>query len=185
MSIPRKSSSAALLAALTPLFAASLTGCGGGGSGSSSPLPRMSASTILPDGLLASVSENTSTISSSGTIVYTVKLTNNTASAITVAAYHGLGDSTDNYPAGYVIKNAAGTVTYQEPGASSPPPPPFWPTQTIASGQSLTRTITFGPSHLPEGTAFPAMGKYTFLATFQTEQTGPVTNLGPLDTTAM
>lgn len=184
MAIPRKSSSAALLAALTPLLAMSLTGCGGGGSGSSSTLPRMSAAATLPDGLLASISEDRSTISSSGTIIYTIKLTNNTASAITVAAYHGLGDSPNNYPAGYTIKNAAGTVTYQEPSASSPPPPPFWPTQTIAASQSLTRTITFGPSHLPEGTAFPATGKYTFLVTFQTEQTGPATNLGPLDTIA-
>ncbi len=156
-----------------------LAGCGGGGGGSNGnsgggtpgttgPVqPTLSASTTTATGLTASISEASRTVAVGGTVTYTLTLTNHTAAAIPI---HATSASPTAPSAVLVVKNAAGTVTFQPvPGA-----PPLY-NGLLAAGQTLTTTQA--------ATGFAAAGVYTATATFSDDTAGPV-NVGPLTVTA-
>lgn len=151
-----------------------LAGCGGGGGGGSdsgggggTPLPTTSVSAIAsPSGLKATLSESSSTVAAGGSITYTLTLTNNTGSAVTINA-------TSNAPtqpaAGLIIKDASGNLVYTPlPGF------PALDTVTLPSGSSLTSTQSVS--------AFATRGIYSATATFS--DTTPPTSVGPLTVTA-
>ncbi|BDI28647.1 hypothetical protein CCAX7_006980 [Capsulimonas corticalis] len=153
--------------ALTPFLA----GCGGGGGGggdSTSTPPAGTPASITgtaPNGLVATVTENTNIVSAGGNVIYTYKLTNPTGASITITS----GSASPTTPSVTLgIKNAGGTPVY----SSIPPPPPLF-TATLAPGQSLTSTETVS--------AFGSTGVYQATAKFG--DITPVFSVGPLAVT--
>ena len=118
------------------------TGNNNGGNGS------QSVSVTEPNGLTASISENSSTVSVGGSITYTLTLTNNTGAAILTNAY-----SSQSLPANFRVVNQSGTIVFN--------PIPYTPqinTISVASGQSLTASQVVS--------SFAASGTYTATAAF-------------------
>ena len=155
--------------ALIPLLA----GCGGGGGGSDSgggttpPPPNTSITVTVPsNGLKATLSENSSTVAVGGSITYTLTLTNNTGSAVTINA---TSTAPTQPAASLIVKDAAGNLVYTPlPGV------PALYTVTLPSGKSLTSTQSVS--------AFATRGVYSASATFS--DTNPATSVGPLTVTA-
>lgn len=168
-------------AAALPLLA----GCGGGGGsngntgtgttgtgtnttgtstlGTNGPPPAItSVSIVEPNGLTASLSENTSSISVGGSVIYTLTLTNTTAAAV---AIHYSSATPTSPPAGLVVRDPSGI---QVPG-SVPGPPPLDNT-TLAPGQTFTSTQTVS--------GYTVSGTYTATATFT--DGGAFATLAPL-----
>ena len=123
---------------------AGTTGTGTGGGGVTS------VSITEPDGLTASLSENTNSISIGGSVLYTLTLTNTTAAAVSI---HYSAAVPTQPPAGFIVRDPSGN---QVPG-SVPGPPPL-DTLSLAPGQTLTSTQTIA--------GYTVHGTYTTTATF-------------------
>ena len=115
-----------------------------------------------PDGLTASLSENTANILIGGSVTYTLTLTNTTAAAVSI---HYSASTPTAPPAGFIVRDPSGT---QVPG-SVPGPPPL-DTLSLAPGQTLTSTQTV--------TGYTVHGTYTATATFN--DSGTFVTLTPL-----
>jgi len=139
-----------------------LAGCGGSSSsGTNSPIltPR-SVSTILSDGLTATLAEDRTAVSVGGTVNYTLTLTNPTAQPITYQPALS-GTFFSNAPAYLGITDPSGKTAF--------PVGPFanfggiGPGTTLAPGQSASGTVAVGSSG--EG-GYSAAGTYTAAASF-------------------
>ena len=159
-----------------------LAGCGGGGgngntgigttgtgttgttgTGTTGPAPNiLSVSVVEPNGLTASLSENTNSISVGGSVIYTLTLTNSTAAAVSI---HYSTATPTQPPAGFIVRDPSGN---QVPG-SVPGPPPL-DTLSLAPGQTLTSTQTI--------TGYTVHGTYNATATFN--DSGTFVTLTPL-----
>jgi len=127
--------------------------------GTNGPAPAVtSVSIVEPNGLTASLSENTSSISVGGSVIYTLTLTNTTAAAVSI---HYSSSTPTAPPAGLVVRDPSGN---QVPG-SVPGPPPLDNT-TLAPGQTLTSIQTVSGYTL-SGT-YNATATFTDGATFAT-----------------
>ena len=131
------------------------TGTGGGGGVTS-------VSVVEPNGLTASLSENTNTITTGGSVVYTLTLNNTTAGAVSI---HYSAANPGVPPAGLVVRDAAGNVVF-----TPVPGPPSFDTLSLAPGQILAATQTV--------TGYTSRGTYTATATFN--DGGVVTTLPAL-----
>ena len=123
-----------------------------------------SVSIVEPNGLTASLFENTNSISVGGSVIYTLTLTNTTAAAV---AIHYSSAAPTAPPAGIVVRDPSGN---QVPGGV-PGPPPLDNT-TLAPGQTFTSTETFS-GYAVSGT-YNATATFTDGATFATLAPLPV-----------
>ena len=161
-----------------------LAGCGGGGGSNGNPggggttttgstgtntgtQSNLTSSVTTSTGLTASITEASSTVSVGGTLVYTLTLMNNTASALQVP-YTGT-----TLP----IPSVAVKVLGPNGLASSQPLPggPPLNSESLAPGQSISTTQT--------ATGFTTAGTYTATATFSDGTAAPPT-AGPVTVTA-
>ncbi len=162
-----------------------LTGCGGGGggdngnpggggttgtgatgttgTGTTGPTPSVtSVSIVEPDGLTASLSENTNTISVGGSVTYTLTLTNATSAAVSI---HYSSAAPNQPPAGFIVRDPS--------GSQLPPPVPGTPPfemLSLAPGQTLASAQTVS--------GYTVHGTYTATATFN--DSGTFATLPPL-----
>lgn len=170
------------------LGASFLTGCGGSSGSSSAPLitpqPR-SVSAKAANGLMVTLSENVDAVSQTGSVTYTVTLTNPTAQPVTIqlATCSGFATPDPNYPNNNLtVTNAAGTQVY--PAITLNPVPPCIPgppvTQTIAPGQTLTDQKKLSLNSF--AATITAKGIYTLNALVVTSSS-TTTTVGPLPLT--
>ena len=131
------------------------TGTGGGGGPTS-------VSVVEPNGLTASLSENTNTIAVGGSVSYTLTLNNTTAGAVSI---HYSAANPGVPPAGLVVRDAAGNVVF-----TPVPGPPSFDTLSLAPGNILASTQTV--------TGYTTHGTYTATASFN--DGGAVTTLPAL-----
>ncbi|MDQ2798562.1 MAG: hypothetical protein M3Y13_02840 [Armatimonadota bacterium] len=149
-------------AAAIPLLA----GCGGGGGdngggGNSAP----SVSAPAANGLIATLTENSSAVSVGGRLTYTLTLNNPTGASITVPA------NSATQPSVYLtVTDPTGVGVY------APIPPPPLNTAIIAPGQSLTETVSVS--------VFTMRGAYNATAVFSFGGAPPGVTVGPLAVTA-
>lgn len=119
-----------------------LSGCGGGsnsGSNGSATTPQ-SVSAVAPDGLTATLSENTSRITPGGSITYTLMLTNHTHQTLTVIPVVGCGIDVPAVGGSVTITNASGITLYPLGGGCSEIGQ--GQSVTLAQGQSVSGTFT-------------------------------------------
>lgn len=165
----------ALLAALAAIL---MAGCSGSSDNVqlSGPDPTtLSLTASTPNGLTATLAQDKSTIPvSSGTVTYTLSLTNMGTAAVTVLA----PSDTKGGPLPPVTLTVTGSdgegQVYPNASNGTPVPGPQQ-TVTLQPGGFLSETIT-----LPG--AFPTIGRYAATATFTTG--GAATVAGPLTLTA-
>lgn len=171
-----------LLPLAASVLLAAVPGCGGGGGGSASspspitttgpisgsnpPSPTTSVSAPALNNFTVSLQEDNATISTGGTVNYTLTLANTSLSTATIVATSESGITVPK--ATLRVTDSSGTVVYpvQRPGlqrahdAPAPPPPPSNDTTvTLVPSQqlpSLTRSVV----------AFSAKGTYQAVATF-------------------
>ncbi len=169
-----------------------LAGCGGSSGSSSAPLitpqPR-SVSAKSANGLTVTLNESADAASQTGSVTYTVSLTNPTAQPVTIqlATCSGFDTPNPNYPKNTLtVTNAAGTQIY--PAITLQPVPPCIPgppvMQTIAPGQTLTDQKKLSINSL--AAMLTAKGVYTLNAFVVTSSVGTassVTIAGPLTLT--
>ncbi len=172
-SLRRKTKRWGALGLLPLVSLALLAGCGGGGGGGNgNPGPGTTTTgtntgTQTPlivtkttaTGLTASLSESSGTVSVGGTVVYTLTLTNNTASPIPIRA---TTDPPTSPAAGLTVRNASGATTFQPlPG------PPQIINSSLGAGKSISTTIT--------ANGFTAAGVYGATAVFGDDPTADAT----------
>jgi hypothetical protein len=120
---------------------------------------------VEPDGLTASLSENTKSISVGGSVTYTLTLTNTTGAAVSI---HYSAATPTAPPAGVIVRDPSGN---QIPGGVPGPPP--LDTLSLGIGQSLTSTQVIS-GYTVKGT-YNATATFTDGGTFVTLSVLPVT----------
>lgn len=159
-----------------------LAGCGGNSSTTANaptPSPR-SVSAAVPDGLTATLAEDTSSISVGGTITYTLTLANNTAQPIIYQPIIAGGTLSRTVPASLIVTDSHGSLIF--PVGAVAQFISIGPSTTLVPGQSVSGTVAVGGSSTGQ---FSAAGQYSASATFAI-QTGPdsasqtATAVGPL-----
>ena len=147
-------------------LAALLAGCGGGGS-TTTPL---FVSARTPEGLRATLAQAQATVPTSGTIQYTLTLTNPTAAPVsyTGQVYNSVGGpDIPLFPGSLALTDSDGKTAF--PGSQSAIVRPLHPvTVTLQPGQSLSETQAVQPAEF--NNAYPAAqpGQYRAVATFTT-----------------
>lgn len=139
------------------------TGTTGTGTGGGSGV--LSVSVVEPDGLTASLSENTNAITVGGSVTYTLTLTNTTAAAVSI---HYSAATPTHPPAGFIVRDASGNIIF----TPVPDPPPL-DVLSLAPGQTLTSTQTVS--------GYTIHGTYSATATFT--DSGTFVTLSPLAVT--
>ncbi len=120
------------------LASLSLAGCGGSSSSSTSaPLAPRIASSVLPDGLTATLTEDRTTVPVGGTVTYTITLTNSTTAPITYQGIYGPG-SGPPVPAFVEVTNQSGNLAY--PLQATTNVVYIGQSATLAPGQSVSET---------------------------------------------
>ncbi len=165
----------ALLFLLAPLLT---TGCGG--SSDNVPLPgpdpaTLSLSALTPEKLTAALMQDKSTVAvTTGTVNYTLSLTNSTQSPIVVLVpTDGAGSPLP--PVSLVIKSSTGDTIYPTTAIGAPVQSGTMQTLTLQPGDFVQQTLQLS-------NAFRVIGRYQATATFTTN-TGP-TLVDPLILTA-
>ena len=140
-----------VLAAGTAVFCCAVAGCGGDSASPRATGPAQ-ASTVLPNGLTLSLTEDSTFVPvGGGQVVYTETLRNATATPIQatiigadMAAPHAL----DTYLLLSVAGAASGPIANDGgPFQALPVPPPAITTVTLQPGQSLSGTATYHLTH--------------------------------------
>lgn len=150
------------------LIAPGLVGCGGGGGMTPmAPIsqPR-SVSSMMANGLTATLAEDNSRIPVGGTVTYTLTLANNTPQPISYQPVIG-GATPPGFPASLIVTDAQGHPAFP-PGAMTAVIF-IGPATTLAPGQSVSGTLSVG-SNKDLG-QYATAGQYSAKATF-TVQTG-------------
>lgn len=162
-----------------------LAGCGGGGGSSNGgggdrPLPgpdptTLSLSATTADGLAVSLAQDRATIPVNSGVVYTLSLTNNNSTAVTIQAPTQPGSNQPLIPVDLTIVDSVGKEVYPD-GLSNAPTKHTGPavSLTLQPGQFLSETVSLS-------SIFPQRDRYQATATFHT---GVTTAVGPLVLTA-
>jgi hypothetical protein len=132
-----------LLTASVVLLPLVLSGCGGGNSnsgGNNATTTPQSVSATAPDGLTATLSENTTTASANGSITYSLTINNPTRQPITLLPdAGGIGFMPNVDGAEIVITNSSGQIVAGGETSGVSTPGGFdGPSVTLNPGQSVT-----------------------------------------------
>lgn len=173
---------AATTAAALPLLA----GCGGGGGGSApcnanavdalcgADPTTTSVSKTTPEGLTATLAESSyTTTASTGQVLFTMTLTNTTASAVDVVTFPD-GTGQPVAPAGLSTIDNGGSTVYTYPSDGTPPTPVE---KILQPGESLVTSV-------PQGAGFAPSHKGRFQTTAVFSFNGHNTSVGPLTVSA-
>lgn len=158
-----RSAKAFVCAAFAALALPSLSGCGGSTSTTvANPAPHpLSISATLPDGLLATVTEDRASVPVGGTVTYTMTLANTTAQPITFQAVRG-GTPSAGVGDTLSLMDARGNIVY--PQGAFPTIVSYGPLTTLEPGQSASGTLAVGADkNLGQ---FAPAGRYTATVSF-------------------
>ncbi len=157
------------------LAAASLVaGCSGTSDSSTLAPSAASRSATTLQGLTAVLAADSAVISPGGTVNYTLSLTNNAATAMTIHQFEANGSTKPNFPGSLQITDAGGSVVY--PSSATPAPVGNTITTTLAAGQSLSKTVAVS--------VFSQSGQYSATETITAQAPGANnTVVGPLPLT--
>lgn len=147
-----------------------LVGCGGGGGttttdpviGSGEQFPQ-TVQALLPNGLTATVTENASTASVGGVVVYRMALANNTGQPITFQTVQRDTAPSDGVGDALTVTDAKGNVVF--PRGAYAQVLTYGPVTTLAPGKVLLGTVPVSDDALVR---FPAAGQYSASVVFTT-----------------